>query len=505
MTHARSSSLVVRVLLALLSLGAMGTAARAQPAALDERQYRAARDLERSGQLEQAEEIYRQIVDSRPDSDRADDALLALARIAWPLDDPGQLAADASALGSIESARSSLELLRKKYAAGDAAAEGLFRLALTHLVPHPRAWRPEEAAALLTTLPVLYPGAPEVPAALALAAELDIAAGRPSRASELAFRLIADWPDSPYTAQAWIVLGRVDFAAGRADEALAAFGAARRSAAERDERVASRALELSTLVDRVAYAPSRPAAAYRFGTVARPLPGKASDLASDGEGRILAVLPRDDALVVVEQDGTTVQKRPSVGAAAVAVDAWGRSWLAHGAGIATPAGDTLPLPPKARLSAIAPVAPGTVWAVDDRERRVVRLELGAGIVAEARLPQRSTPLRVAPAEDGGAWILTERPSLIVGVGPNGLPRKTIRLDSLVREPYDFDRDSLGHLYVLDRRELRVLVLSEEGQVLQRIALSGPDRGIEKPEAIAVDGSGAVAVFDARDKRISWFR
>ena len=505
MTLARLPIVSRRAILAVILGAAAAAPATAQSGTLDERQFRAARDLERSGQIQQAEEIYRQIVDSRPGSDRADDALLALARIAWPVDRADRLAADSSPLASIISARSSLELLRKSYPGGDAAAEGLWRLALTYLVPDPRAWRPEEAAALLTTLPVLYPEAPEVPGSLALAAELDVTAGRASRASELAFRIVADWPHDPSAAHAWIVMGRVDFAAGRFDDALSDFAAARRAAVEDEGGAALHALELSTLVDRAAYASSRAGDAYRPDRAARALPDKVSDLACDADGRLLASLPREDTVIVVGAGGEVVERRPFVGPSAVAVDAWGRPWVAREAGLTTPSGDPVPVPPKTRIDSIAPVDPGTVWVVDGRARQVLRAAVGAGVSAKARLPERATPVRVAPVEDGGAWVLTERPSTLVRIGFDGLPRSTIRLEELVREPVDLERDRLGHLYVLDRRALAVLVLGEDGRLVHRIELARPDGGVTRPEAIAVDGSGAVAVYDGREKRIFWFR
>ena len=48
----------------------------------------AASELEKSGQIEPARKSYTQIVESAPESEWADDALLALARLEWSVDDP---------------------------------------------------------------------------------------------------------------------------------------------------------------------------------------------------------------------------------------------------------------------------------------------------------------------------------------------------------------------------------------------------------------------------------
>ncbi len=482
-------------------------AAPADPALL-ERQFDAARALEREGQLDAARTAFRQIVENDAQGRFVPEALLALARLAWPVDEPAQLGQKAPDPKALAEAKDELETVTKKFASAPVAGEATWRLALLHLEPASSAWDPERALGLLTTLPTLYPDSPRAGAALVAAAQLQQDAGRAARARGLAFRLLAEHPTEAIAARGWIALARAEVAEGRVPDALASLGRARAAAQGRDEAALREALELSTTLDRIAFSANRGARPFELaggpGIVAPP---KVRHLVFDAAGRLLALSVSEKTLLTVNANGTSELAAAPV-TEALAIDRWGRTWTAASRTVQAPAGaGTLPsLPEKTEITALAPAGPRSVWVLDGRGRRVLRLEPGAGLPVAARLPERTGPLAIASDGGAGVWVLDGKAEALVNYGEDGAPLRTIALKDTVKEAVDFDRDGFGNLYVLDGDAPAVVVFSREGQVVVRQPLlTEGEQGFGRPAALAVDHFGSVAVYDAKKKRIQWLR
>jgi len=495
-------------LLVSLALSALPAAAQTPAGALLERQLRAAQELEKDGQADAARQAFQQVVDAAPDGPQAPDALLGLARLAWPVDDPARVGAGAVDPRVLEAARAPLETIRKKFASSPAAPEALWRLALLRLEPSAPDCDLEQALALVTTLPTVYPNSPRAAEALALAARLQLEAGRPERARGQAFRLLAEWPEHKSAAQAFVVLGLAAARAGRTEEALAMFGRARVVAEGRDPAAAAAASSLAAALDRVAFSATRGARPLEIDRAAQPVvfPGKAKALRALPDGGLVAAIP-SEGQIVAAGGAAAGGGKPLPDVLALTLDRWGRLWAANEQLVAPPPGaGSLPLPERTEVVAIAAAGPRGLWVADGRGRRVVRLEAGKGIVATARLPERADPLSLAGDGQGGVWVLDGRSASLIDVAEDGSARATIALGAAAKDPVSVDRDELGDLYVLDADAPALLIFDVKGKLAVRQPLpTEGDQGFSKPTLIAVDRAGAVAVFDARKKRAVWMR
>ncbi len=473
-----------------------------------ERLFRAARDLERDGQAVQARRAYTQLLDADPQGPRAPDALLGLARLSWPINDPAELGARTYDAAALADAEDRLQTIAKKFPGAPAAAEAWWRLALLHLAPGSPQWRPDDGLAQLTTLLRLHPSSPQAPLALALAARLHAEAGRFPRARGLAFRLLLDWPDHPAAARGWLALAEADAREGRFPDALREAGRARQIAFGRDERVARQALGWSTILDRIAFSARRGARPFEF----TPGPemiftGKPRRLAVGADGALLATLPGDEALASFPVDGAAPSQRAAAGAQFIAVDEWGRVWVGGGATVVGPPGvGSFTLPDRAEIVGLAPSSARSVWVADERGRRVFRFEVGAGIAATARLGEKPELIAVAKDGLGGAWVLDGRGPRIVDVGPDGATKIATPLTGEARDPVDIDVDALGNVYVLDAESPAILLYSPTGKLVLRQPLpKDGEPAFPHPALLAVDQRGAVAVYDARKKKAIWLR
>ncbi|MFN7964171.1 MAG: tetratricopeptide repeat protein [Acidobacteriota bacterium] len=186
---ALNQSRTVGVIAAMLCGVIMPAGAQSAPAVTD-RRITAARELENSGQLDAARQLYREIVASTAPTEAIPEALLSLARLAWPVDDPARLGREPVPQGLALEARTQLETLRVKYDRTPQAAEALWRLALLELEPSSPYYDPVDAAAQLRTLTVIAPDSPRVPAALVLAAETESRNGRLTQAARIALDVV---------------------------------------------------------------------------------------------------------------------------------------------------------------------------------------------------------------------------------------------------------------------------------------------------------------------------
>lgn len=469
--------------------------------ALLARQLQAAQELEKGGQEAQARKLYQQVAEAEPPGASTDDALLALARLDWPVIDPARLGQVPVTADQLQQARERLEQLLQRFPASDSAAEAQWRLAL--LLDEPRApfWSAAESAALLRTLPVLHPDTSWAPAALSRAAELHLELGRPEQAQELSFALLSRWPEHETAPQAWLVLGMADAQLGRFSEALFALGRAR-AAAEPGAEVGERALRLATLVDRVAHGRSGRAVVR-----SRQVPGRLADLAAAPGGAIAAVVEREGQILELDREATNPRALVP-NAESVAIDRWQRLWVARGrSGLTAPDGTGLfaAAQDNAEIVDIVPVGAREAWLIDARGDRAVRVDAAGSTLATAELA-RAEPVAAVAGPDGGLVLLDARDEQLLRLDREGRVIDRIGLGERLRSPADLETDPLGQLYVLGGKESVVLVLGPDGTLRERIQLpSEGELAIDKPTELAVDEAGQVVVYDQRHRRVTWLR
>jgi len=491
---------------AALALAVPVVASEESAAAL-ERRFLAARDLEATGQKSQAREMYLDIATVEVGNPRRDDALLGLTRIALGSGGPEEPIPSATPPAAFLEARDRLTAIVDGPPGADAAAEAAYWRALLQLDPRAPYFDPAAAQAELTAFPRLYPGSVFSRGARLRAAELLVESGRSDAARQLAFRVLADGAEGNEEAAAWRVLGEAEARAGSAQSALVALGRSAELAGGGSQ--ARRAEDLATIVDRAAFARARgPAGGYVTAGEPIPLAGRVADLASLADGTLVALLARDGQLVSIGTDGKARSRTTAMGASAIAIDRYGRTWLAApGKLLVGEGGTTIPLPSKSEVVSIAPTGPLSAWIADADERRVVRLNGDGTIAVTAPLPPRADPVRVAAAADGGAWVLEMRGPTLLGYGPGGEQRVSVALAERVEKPVDVRSDALGNAYLLAAKPIAVYVFDPAGKLVLtwEPAVAEPAREFPRPALLAVDGAGRFALYDARMENVRWWR
>lgn len=485
-----------------LMLGAAPAWAQPEPDALGRRQLEAAERLVASGQEGQAEAAYLQLLERAPEGPWADEAWLALARLACDVDHPDAGSCRDDALAT---AITRLERLRTLCPGREACAEGAWRLAVLHLLPSAAHFDPSASRAELTTFPVLHPDSVRVPAALAAAAELHREAGAAAEAGRLVFELLSRWPGHPDAARAWLVLAGLELDRGDPARAVYPLGRAQRLAEESgDQALARRAAALTSQVDRMHFAQARgetlwgvPQAGPRYEDVL--------DMAFDGRGRLVLAL-EDRRVIVLERSGDPVESRQVPGARAVAVDPWDRIWVLTETTLVGPDGDTQALADRGDPVALAATRhPARAWVADERAETISLLEPGIGLVATSTLPRRSEPVALVSV-DGGVALLDRDTGRIERRGPDGEPTLTVELGGAVGEAVDMDAGPLGYLFVLDEDGPRIWIVSPDGQVrLSHVVASVEGMSWRSPASLAVAPDGTIALYDDREEQIRWLR
>jgi streptogramin lyase len=136
-----------------------------------------------------------------------------------------------------------------------------------------------------------------------------------------------------------------------------------------------------------------------------------------------------------------------------------------------------------------------------------RVGVGGRRELAADLPAKAEPIDVELAPDGSLWVLDDRSTGSVHhLDAQGRLLQSVTLATLSLRVSDLAVDSLGVVYMLDTRARALVSFSEDGKVQDRWTF--PDQGpraIAEPEAVSVDPSGAIAVFDGKRGKLVWVR
>jgi hypothetical protein len=474
--------------------------------AVTERLFRAGLELEESGQLDQARQNYERIVASGEGGPWLDDALLALARLDWPVESYEALGEGTAPLRGLSAARERLQTIVTEHVSGDRAAEAMWRLALVSLEPDGPFWDPDEAAAQLTTLSTVYPDSERAPDALALSAWLDHRAGRDAAAREKAFRVLAVWPRHPAIALAWETLAASAARSRTWSDALHALG---RAAEAREGADAEPPRRLARLVDRFAHRLDEPETflSYdaEFGRVETP--SRVETLYALPGGDLVGRYDRGGGVRVSVAGRTSALEMPE-GTSAIGVDAWGRPWFGKTGRVERPAGQALTgVGGDREIDAVVPLGARSAWVIAGRDGSVVKISVGAAAPdVEARMPDRFGAEAIAGVPGGGVWVLGDRGERILRVDADGSVVLQIDVEQALGDAEAIASDPLGHLYAIGRRPTQLLVFALDGSPLTRVVFPEDGPGsVSSPSALAVDDAGNVAVYDSRSREVTWLR
>jgi len=475
---------------ALCVLSVLPVCGAGDPAAA-ERQYRVARRLVAEGSAE-AGPALRKVVELDPAGLLADDAWIEQALLERPARWPEEL----GEIGE-PAARRAVEILGRvveDLATADRAAEARYYRALLLLEPLPIH---DAARARVDLLAVAAPGSPPswAHSARYAAAWLLEQSGALGRAADAYGRLLVDAPGSGASARARVAAARVALRTGDPGRAAAL---AQRAV---DDRAASGpgAEALRELALRALPAPGG-AGAGTVGRTPTGVRGLAGFAALAG-----GVLVGDARTSSVQRLGAAGgDGRWSLGELqAVAVDPLGRLYAAAGDRVYRLSGDGSARPIANQgdfspLTALAADAAGRLWVLDRKRERIGRIDPSASVPSPAWT--RPGARLVGLAWDGARVVAIDaRERLLLSAEVGGsLEAATL---GEVQKPTMFAADGSGRVAVLDERDDAVHLLGPDGTERGRIDCKS--LGILKPQAIAFEPDGTIALFDGSDG--SWVR
>ena len=159
------------------------------------------------------------------------------------------------------------------------------------------------------------------------------------------------------------------------------------------------------------------------------------------------------------------------------------------------------------LAHVAMGADGRIFVMDSGGQEVLRLApngLLRKVVAE---PGRGVDL--ALDRSGNVYVLDARERQVLVRNADGGEVATIPLSddaARAQSPLALAVDDAYHVYVLDGKTSDLLILSNAGRLLARLH-ADPDtaEAVRDPKALAVTSSGALLVYDARERVVRSFR
>jgi outer membrane protein assembly factor BamD (BamD/ComL family) len=492
------------VVVVILALGAAPRAQQAVNEDLARRQYESGLTFMQNQRYTEALKDFQAIIDSFPQSQVADNALLQIAL--YRLEVAKDLAATQAAV----------DQLLKQYPDSDSAP-------MAHVVggrvSMAKGRTPSDVDAALASferVERLFPGNEAVPAAGYFAGETLRLARRHDEALDRYRRVTAAYPNSPWAARANLGAG---YCLVQNDRALAAFPDVQRVRQMMAQTpVAADALNLNTILYRLyVRAPGQPAYAYSGRAIGseRANYDDVIGLAFDLQSRLL--LGHKNGIAMFDAKGGAAGAIGSSNPSAFFVDPSGKIFVARenlliSEKVETTA-VTIPQPgkPEPRRveeipSAVA-LSTGHRIVVDKKERDVIRLDAGGqylgpfapGVNTERLAVNRLDDLAMIDKDNKTVVIVDREGKPLVKIAAKGAGYQ-------FDEPVDLEFDQLGHLYVLDRGRQSVFVFAPRGRLITAFTLPEKAPGaFSRARALAVDAAGRLYIFDERAKRIQVYQ
>ena len=479
----RVAGIIVSLFLVLAVPSVVSGAERGDPEAA-ERQYRIARRLAAEGSP-QAAAALRKVVELDPRGPLADDALLEDALLSpvagWP-EEIGRLD-----MVQAPHVRSLLDRVLTEFPQADRAHEARCRRALLRLEPVPG----HDAAAARTDL-IVVATAPEAGSwgtrsRYALAWLLE-RAGQHERADEAYVRIVIDAPDSAAATRARAALGRAALREER-------FGDAARwlqSALDRELPRSSLAAPLRECAVRrlldAAGAPGRDGEAVTLGASA------VSGLVVTPAGVLLLSDRREGRVQGYREDGTLASEWLLPAPTGIVLDEAGRAYALDEEAIYRLNDDGT----RTHAASVGDFAPATAfaagrggfWILDRKGQRIGRVQPGAP--APRELWQGRGSKLIALVWDGRRLVaLDSRSKTLITIAANGTPR-TLAASGLTR-PNILAVDPAGRIAVLDSRAGQVSIRNQRGAELKRFSTA--ELGMEQPSAMTFGIDGRLHIFD----------
>lgn len=497
-------------LLALMMLAIGGTGTLAADS-VDQRIFEHAERLVNEGRPDLALDEYRRLIESYPRSSLADDALVAIGTRLYAVSSLEQLG---RALGEdLEEAYRTFDKVRRGLAQASAAPEAIMRMAYLRLEPYSANRDVEQARALFESVSEVYPGSKWVDDAHMGMAFCSRLGGNPAgvivdllpfwesqATSKLRFRALL------WNAEAYEALGR------RA-QALEIYQRVREEAAGSAEALQAQGLLVGLLRRTLA------ASGQAWLTEDSRFDGQVDDarevtgvwaspkgwiyLADQGAGRILRL----------DRQGRKLGQRPAAKPALLAFDVYGQAAVLEGSALKVGKQRwDLAVPRQGKkLSRLRPAAApmprhdSNWWFVDERGEAVLEFNSALGYERVVWEDAKSRIDRARSGAQGSVWLLDMKANRLTRLDEEGAVQ-VIDLRAApvsLRRPVDLAVDIHGAVWVLDASKNGVAVFSPAGEYEGFVQLKG-SLNRANLEAVEVDASGALLVYDARQRRLRRF-
>jgi TolA-binding protein len=487
----------------ILTLGLFLLAGSPPPAAAQvnveeqaRRQFESGLEFYRAGRYAEALKDFQTVAEGYATSAVADDAMLAIAEYQL------EVLRDAIA------ARTSADILVKKYAAGDAAPMGYVIAGRATMALDPSPAGLDSAMASFDRVPRLFPRSEAVAPALYYSAEIDRRAGRMDEALDKLRRVAQGYPRSTWAARASLLESSLLLADGTPQESMRALQRVVRRYGSGAE--ASTARAWNTILYRLYVRPPVQPPYVASGRSIAGTGGRLRDvediaLAPDGK---LGVATRN-AVLLLDEKGAITRQMPALQPRQVGFDERGRLVVVQKT-LVTREGDKGPQRltltagqgTSARLlqdiGAGARLSTGDLLVADRDVRAVARFDaagkflgnFATGRISRVAVGPGAQVALVDSDAKGVSW--TDRTGKVLARIP---ARGTgYVLDS----PSDVAFDVFHHLYVLDKTQ--VVIFAPGGK---HVATFTPDASsaFRSGTALALDSAARLYIYDDAQERV----
>lgn len=470
------------------------------------RQLESGRAFARQGNYDEAVRDFRAVAETHAATSVADDAWLELAR--YYVD----VARDVAA------AQAAVDAILTGYATSDSAPDAYVLAGRLAMERSHRVEDLDTALASFDRVSRLFPESPAVPRALQMAGLAQFYAGNLDAALANLSRVTAEFPSDPAAALAGLAAARVLVARGEPVPAMEELQQVRNRFPESD--AARSALDRLTLLYRLYLrAPHGPAWTAGDETAGPARLENVTGMATTGDGRV--IWASETGLGLAAPDGATPPAY--VGRArGLALDRLGQPAVLEGTVLRPSSGDALMfaapegggLDALDRLVAAGQLSTGEWVVMDDDERSLHRFTGAAEYVAPFQ-GGRVTRLAVSDLDRVAGIDREGRDVFVFDAGGMLISQIQLRAEAYdLRDAEDVKFDAFGHLYVLDRDALAVFTpfgeAGADGRVTYRpltvfnVPEGQPGR-FDRATALAVSESGALFLYDDRNRRIQVYR
>ncbi len=474
-----------------------------------------AEQLMREGKIEQALRDFEQVSNAYPESGVADDALYRMGSYYYPIESVQDLGTSGET--AIARARDLFGAINSRHPSEDKAPRALLKLGLLALDPGNRQRNLDEAYANFYSIPNIYPDSDVVDQGLFGAGYADLIAGRYDKSIALFERVAERYSRGRvaedaryYMAMAYVRKGEFIRALEELQAVRDLYPGGRLSEPALDRmtqiyklRVRPEAGMTPIFVQDSSYFPD-------LGLEAGPIA-----LAVDA-GSVMHVLnARTGSLARLGHDGTLKSTGPPfLGAVNVWVDEAGVEILAAGDRVRAGMEVLVPLRVEGnttrglrRISAAVRRDWQSIAVLNAEHDEIL---VYSGDAGRPRLMFRdvtgkSRLVGLAAGAEGMLYTIDRRNRVVVQIEPNGTLREIpfpSELDAVIRNPEALAADDLGNLYILDGRSNVLVVMTVEGEVIQKIASRPGTAGdFNYATAIAVGPRAEIYVYDEKRRAI----